>query len=132
MEILIADDSKMVRFMTVEALRGLGYKQITEANNVSEARNLMQGKMFDLIISDFNMPGETGLEFLRYVRATPKFEKIPFVLQTSEGDKKNIVAAVQAGVQAYIFKPVQKAILAQKLTELSKKYGFQAPEVPTA
>jgi len=129
MEILIADDSKMVRFMTLEALHALGYSSITEAANVSEAKNLLFGKKYDLIISDFHMPGETGLDFLRYVRATPEYSKIPFVLLTTDGEKKNIVAAVQAGVQAYLFKPVQKIALAQKLTEISKKFNFQPPNI---
>lgn len=131
MEILIADDSKMVRFMTLEALHALGYTSITEAANVSEAKNLLCGKKYDLIISDFHMPGETGLDFLRYVRATPEYAKIPFVLLTTDGEKANIVAAVQAGVQAYLFKPVQKNALAQKLTEISKKFNFQPPNTVT-
>lgn len=131
MEILIADDSKMVRFMTLEALHALGYTSITEAANVSEAKNLLYGKKYDLIISDFHMPGETGLDFLRYVRATPDYSKIPFILLTTDGEKKNIVAAVQAGVQAYLFKPVQKLALAQKLAEISKKFNFQPPNTVT-
>ena len=133
MEILIADDSRMIRYMTIEALNALGYRQITEASNVSEARNLMLGKKkFDLIISDFHMPGETGLDFLRWVRATPEFAKMPFVLLTTDGEKKNIVAAVQAGVQAYLFKPVQKQALAQKLMDISKKFNFQSPNIAVA
>jgi len=127
MEILIADDSKMLRYMTIEALHGLGYRQITEANNVSEAKNLMLGTQFELIICDLHMPGESGLDFLRYIRATPNFSKIPFILLTTDGEKQNIVAAVQAGVQAYLIKPVQKAMLGQKLTELAKRYNFTPP-----
>ena len=128
MEVLIADDSKMVRYMTIEILNALGYSTIHEASNVPEAKRLLQSKGIDLVISDFHMPLETGLDLLKWIRATPPHSNIPFILLTTDGEKKNIVAAVQAGVQAYLLKPIQKQAMFQKLTELSKKHGFQEPK----
>ncbi len=127
MNILIADDSKMIRHMVVTALNELGYESITEASNVNEAKNLMKGKKIDLIISDWNMPGESGLDFLKYVRSCSEYAALPFVLQTIENDKKKIVEAVKSGVQGYLIKPVQKNALAQKMLELSTVYKFQPP-----
>ena len=113
--------------MAITALNELGYDNITDAADVGEAKNLLKGKKFDLIISDWHMPGESGLDFLKYVKATPEYTTIPFVLQTTENEKKNIVEAVKAGVSGYLFKPVQKNALAQKMLELSKIHKFQAP-----
>jgi two-component system, chemotaxis family, chemotaxis protein CheY len=129
MNILIADDSKMIRHMAITALNELGYDNITEASDVSEAKNLLKGKKYDLIISDWHMPGETGLDFLKYIKSNPEYANIPFILQTTENEKKNIVEAVKAGVQGYLFKPVQKAALSQKMLELSGIYKFQPPSV---
>jgi len=129
MNILIVDDSKMVRHMAITALHELGYDGITEASDVGEAKNLLKGKKFDLIISDWHMPGESGLDFLKYVKSCPEYAALPFVLQTTENEKKNIVEAVKAGVSGYLFKPVQKSALGQKLLELSTVYKFQPPSM---
>ena len=129
MNILIADDSKMIRHMVIAVLNELGYTSITEASDVGEAKILLKGKKFDFIISDWNMPGESGLDFLKYVRSCPEYAKLPFVLQTTENDKKKIVEAVKFGVQGYLIKPVQKTALAQKMLELSFVYKFQPPSI---
>lgn len=127
MEILIVDDSKMLRYMTRDALRSLGYDQIHEASDVAEARVQIQNGKIDLVISDFHMPRESGLDLLLWIRSMLDYAKIPVVLLTTEGDKKTIISIVQAGAQAYLLKPLQTQMLGQKLLELSKKYGFQAP-----
>ena len=127
MNILIADDSKMIRHMVIIALNELGYKDISEASDVAEAKNLLKGKKFDLVISDWHMPGESGLDFLKYVKSCPEYANMPFVLQTTENEKKNIVEAVKSGVSGYLFKPVQKSALAQKMQELSIVYKFPPP-----
>jgi two-component system, chemotaxis family, chemotaxis protein CheY len=127
MNILIVDDSKMIRHMVIAALNELGYADITEAADACEAKKQLKGKKFDLIISDWHMPGESGLDFLKYVKSCPEYAGLPFILQTIEQEKKNIVEAVKAGVQGYLVKPVQKTALAQKMLELSTIYKFQPP-----
>ncbi|MDD5673716.1 MAG: response regulator [Chitinivibrionales bacterium] len=127
MNILIADDSKMIRHMVCAILKELGYDSVTEAASVAEAKILIMGKKYDLIISDWHMPGESGLDFLKYVKSRPEYAKLPFILLTVENEKKNIIGAVQAGAQGYLLKPVEKNALAQKLAELSKIYKFKFP-----
>ncbi len=129
MEILIVDDSKMLRYMTRDVLKELGYDQFHEASDVPEARLRMQQKKIDLVISDFHMPRESGLDLLKWIRATPEYAGIPVILLTTDGEKKTIISIVQAGVQAYLLKPVQAPILGQKLLDISKKYGFKAPNI---
>lgn len=127
MEILIVDDSKMLRYMTRDVLKVLGYEQFHEASDVPEARLRMQQMKIDLVISDFHMPRETGLDLLKWIRATPEFASTPVILLTTDGEKKTIISIVQAGVQAYLLKPVHKDSLGQKMSELSAKYRFPAP-----
>ena len=127
MVILIVDDSKMLRYMNIEALRSLGYTNFVEASDVPEARTKMQLNKIDLVISDFHMPKETGLDLLKWIRATPAYAGIPVILLTTDGEKSVIISIVQAGVQAYLLKPVKKESLGQKLVEISAKYGLQAP-----
>jgi two-component system chemotaxis response regulator CheY len=74
------------------------------------------------------MPGETGLDLLKYMRATPDFAKIAFIMLTSETDKSRIIEAVKIGIQSYMFKPVQKTILAQKLNDVIQLNKVQPPD----
>jgi CheY-like chemotaxis protein len=58
----------------------------------------------------------TGFELLKLVRADPKTKSLPFVLVTAEAKIENVIAARQAGVNSYIIKPFNHAVLKQKLT----------------
>jgi len=129
MNILTVDDSKTMRHIIVKTLNELGYNIIFEAGSVEEAKSVLDRENISLIISDWNMPGASGLDLLKYVRAHPKFSQILFIMNTTEQDKKNIFEAVKNGVQSYMIKPVQKNVLAQKLYDLSVSHGIKAPVV---
>jgi two-component system, chemotaxis family, chemotaxis protein CheY len=70
---------------------------------------------FDLIVSDWNMPNMTGLEFLKAVRADGCLKGVPFIMMSSEADKEKIMEAVQAGVNQYIVKPFNAVQLEEKI-----------------
>lgn len=129
MHILVVDDSKIIRIMIIRILNELGYDQIVEAVDVDSAFLKMQANKPDLILSDFNMPGKSGIDFLRIVRQDPTYMGIPFILVTTVHDKKIIVEAVKLGLQYYILKPVDKKVFAEKLASLAKTYNFQAPAI---
>ena len=71
--------------------------------------------------------GETGLDLLKYIRGKPEISKIPFVMISTENNKARILEALKIGMQSFLFKPVTKPILAQKLSELAATFKFQAP-----
>jgi response regulator RpfG family c-di-GMP phosphodiesterase len=120
--ILVVDDSKMQLHMMDKILTDLGYKQIETAMNVEDAKKILAEKKIDLIFSDWHMPGGTGLDFLKFVRATKDYEAIPFLIVTTEHEKTNIYEAARSGLQNYIFKPVNKDIIKRKLYDLTKAY----------
>ena len=127
MHILIVDDARTFRYVLLKMLKELGYAEVSAATCAEEAKKVLGQHTFDIVLCDWHMPGETGLDLLKYMRATPSLAKIPFVMITTENDKSRIIEAVKIGMQAYMFKPVQKAALAQKLRELAAVYNFQAP-----
>ena len=129
MHILVVDDSKVVRIMLIRILNELGYDRIIEAVDTDSALLRMQSQQPDLILSDYNMPGKSGLEFLQAVRQNPATAKIPFMLITTVHDKRIIVKAVQSGLQYFILKPVEKNVLAEKLAALADAYHFQPPRL---
>jgi CheY-like chemotaxis protein len=76
---------------------------------------------FGLIVSDWNMPVMTGLEFLKAVRADEKTKSIPFLMVTAEALKENIIIAIQAGASNYIVKPFTPNVFEEKLGTIFKK-----------
>lgn len=117
---LVVDDMPTIRDLVKNQLKNLGFKNITEASDGEAAFNLVSraassGAPFDLIISDWNMPKMTGLEFLRQVRASENFNTVPFVLLTSESERDQVTEAILAGVSQYIVKPFAAKSFEEKL-----------------
>lgn len=119
-KILIVDDMPTIVDLLKIQLKALGFRFIYEANDGDEALQFLSRHYaargdIDLIISDWNMPKLSGLDFLKKVRATPEWNKIPFILLTSEGERDQVTEAVLAGVTSYILKPFTTKLLENKL-----------------
>jgi two-component system chemotaxis response regulator CheY len=104
-KILVADDSKAMRMIVVRTLRqaGLDHHDIVEAENGRQALEMVASEAPDLILSDWNMPEMTGIEFLRALRAAGG--ATPFCFVTSEGSEEMRTIAEQAGALGLITKP---------------------------
>lgn len=131
--ILVVDDSLNIRRLVIDCLNRLGFTKIASAEDANEA----MGKLtffsetptpIDLILADLNMPGPSGLDFLKQVRANPKFTQLPFLLVTTESEKGAVIEAATNGVSGYIVKPFSVEILAKRLKEAWKKHNPNASE----
>lgn len=121
-KILVVDDMTTMRKLVKKACVNLGFSQIEEAADGQKAwEKLLASGDFQLIISDWNMPNCTGLEFLKRVRADSKFKNLPFILLTAESEASQIAEAISLGVSNYIVKPFTAEILKQKLEQTYKK-----------
>jgi len=118
MRILVVDDFQTMRRIIINLLRQLGFTNVVEAADGRLALEKVKDDSIDLIVSDWNMPNMTGLEFLKAVRASEEYKEIPFIMVTAEGKKENVIAAVQAGVSNYIVKPFNAATLKEKLVKV--------------
>jgi two-component system chemotaxis response regulator CheY len=105
MKILIADDSRAMRMIVTRTLRqaGLSGHELIEAENGREALDLVTAKSPDLILSDWNMPEMTGIDFLKALRASGR--NIPFCFVTSEGSDEMRDLATASGALGLIAKP---------------------------
>ena len=104
-KILVVDDSSTMRAIIKKQLKEMGFTKIIVADDGAAGFKIANESDFDLIISDWNMPKMTGLEFLKAVRADGKLKETAFMLLTSVDDKNSISEALQAGVNQYIIKP---------------------------
>ena len=116
---LIVDDYVNIRSLVKNQLSDFGFVQnVTEqesANNAIAFLQSHQGKPVDFIISDWNMPGMTGLDFLKWVRGHQKFKNLPFLILSTENEQAKIMSAISAGVSNFLIKPWETEEIANKI-----------------
>ncbi|MDY0166084.1 MAG: response regulator [Thermoguttaceae bacterium] len=111
--VLVADDSSTMRKIILRSLQAVGVSGAVEASDGAEAVSLFQPGQFDLILTDWNMPGKTGLEVVQEIRT--KDAKVPIIMVTTEAEKGRVMQAIQAGVSDYLVKPFTADMLREKL-----------------
>lgn len=121
MSILVVDDFSTMRRIIKGLLGDLGYTNVTEADDGNTALPLLKAGNFDLLITDWNMPGMQGVELLRQVRADERLKKLPVLMLTAEAKREQIVEAAQAGVNGYVIKPFTAATLKEKIDKIFGK-----------
>ena len=102
--ILYVDDEPAVGLILEDTLRRAGHEAVG-ARNVPEALQVLARGEIDLIISDYRMPGLTGLEFLALIQR--EGYEIPLIMLTGYGTIEHAVASIKAGAIDYITKPVR-------------------------
>lgn len=122
--VLIVDDSKAQRHLLRVSLEKWGYL-ITEANSGNEALQLCQTGTFDIILSDWMMPGLTGLEFCRAYRATQSQSYGYFILLTSKSEKEEVALGLDAGADDFLSKPVNPSELRARMQAGERLLGMQ-------
>ncbi|HKJ77449.1 MAG TPA: chemotaxis response regulator CheY [Gammaproteobacteria bacterium] len=123
MKILIVDDFSTMRRIIKNLLRDLGFNNTAEADDGNTALPMLQQTHFDLLITDWNMPGMQGIDLLKAVRADPNLQHIPVMMVTAEQKKEQIVEAAKAGVNGYIVKPFTAATLKEKMEKIFERVG---------
>ncbi len=126
MKILVVDDFSTMRRIIKNLLRDLGFNDTAEADDGTTAWPALQNGGFDLLITDWNMPGMQGIDLLKLVRADEHLSKLPVLMVTAEQKRDQIVAAAQAGVNGYIVKPFTAVTLKEKLEKIFERIESNA------
>ncbi|MCP4024333.1 MAG: response regulator [Desulfobacteraceae bacterium] len=116
-QIMIVDDSSLVRHLVEAGLSKEGYRIITAYNGM-DAMEKLDNLQPDLIISDIDMPVMNGFEFCEAVQADAGLKTIPFIVMSTNSDRGHMQRMLQRGAQAYLVKPFnldQLSILVDKL-----------------
>jgi len=120
-KILIVDDFSTMRRIIKNLLRDLGFTNTSEADDGITALPMLEKGNFDFLITDWNMPGMTGIELLVACRASAKLKKLPILMVTAEAKRDQIIAAAQAGVNGYVVKPFTAAALQEKIEKIFER-----------
>ena len=118
LDVLIVDDYKTMLRIIRNLLKQVGFENVDEAADGTEALAKLRAKRYGLVISDWNMSPMTGLELLQAVRADARLATLPFIMITAESKTENVVAAKQAGVSNYIVKPFNAETLQGKIEKV--------------
>ncbi|MQM36057.1 Chemotaxis protein CheY [wastewater metagenome] len=121
MKILVVDDFSTMRRIIRNLLRDLGFDNISEADDGNTALPILKRGGFDLLITDWNMPGMTGMDLLKNVRADEELAELPILMVTAEAKREQIIAAAQAGVNGYIVKPFTAVTLKEKIEKIFER-----------
>jgi len=115
MPVLVVDDYKTMIRIIRNLLKQLGFENVDDATDGSDALTKLRDKKYGLVISDWNMEPMTGYELLKEVRSDDDLSRTPFIMVTAESKTENVIAAKKAGVNNYIVKPFNAATLKNKI-----------------
>lgn len=125
--ILLIDDVPAIRSMVRSMLTSLGFRRVVEAEDGDQAWETLQESLvskadrFDLVITDWSMPGLSGAELLRAIRSDPRSQNIPILIVTSHGDGEHLSEAQRAGVTQYLVKPFNTDLLKEQIQKALTK-----------
>ena len=125
--VLIVDDSRIMRNIVKNYFSDQKIScRYLEAEDGSDALDILIKQPVDLVLLDWNMPKLSGLDFLRQVRAMEKYAALPIIMVTSESAKFSVIEALKNGATDYVTKPINLDLFKEKITRLPlfKEFGI--------
>ena len=116
--ILVAEDERDIRELITFSLEMLGRHQVLPADDGEQALALAREEAPDLILLDMRMPGLSGLEVCRQLKADPQTHTIPVAFLSVKGLDKEIQAGMDAGATAFMVKPFDITNLVMRVADL--------------
>ena len=104
-DVLVVDDSKVMRDMVAACLKPRPALVVTQASSGLEAIEKLSLQHFDLVVLDLNMPDIGGVEVLEFVRAQDTLRTLPVLIVTTRGDDQSRERVLQAGATSFLAKP---------------------------
>jgi two-component system, OmpR family, phosphate regulon response regulator OmpR len=115
--ILLVDDDRRIRDLLSRFLCGEGYR-VTTAMSAIDARAKLLGLHFDLLILDVMMPGETGFDLARFIRAS---SSVPIIMLTARHEAEARIEGLQIGADDYVAKPFEPRELVLRIGNILKR-----------
>jgi two-component system chemotaxis response regulator CheY len=119
--VLVVDDNK-VSIRLIEVITGrLGYECVHASNAAEALVWLDQASSVEMVITDQQMPGMTGLEFCQKVHEQVRFKNLPIILCTGAPDRAMIQEAMRIGIKHFIIKPITPKVVGEKMAAVESE-----------
>ncbi len=116
---LVVDDSFIIRKVVSDALKEENF-EVATAEDGQEALKVARGKIFDVIITDLNMPNMDGFELIENLRATEEFKLTPILVLSTEGREDKKEKGRRLGATDWLVKPFNRQILLAAINKVCK------------
>lgn len=121
MKILVVEENVTMASALRYMLRHMGFTHIVELNDGAEALELMRREMFDLVILDWVIPSLSGVALVKWMRSTDAHERTPVIMVTTKDQAEDVLVAVEAGVDEYVLKPLDREVLRAKVEKMVER-----------
>jgi PAS domain S-box-containing protein len=123
LNVLIVDDNAATRIVLSQMLSSFGFKTLSVSGgadtlNELKKRSGKKGRQFGLLMIDWKMPGQNGIELAKEIKNNDKWGKIPVILMTAFGSVREINEAKNIGIDAFLFKPIKQSQLFDIIIDL--------------
>lgn len=115
--VLIIDDSKLTREFHSHIVKDAGFECVTAVDGMDGLEKAMSSP-FDIILTDINMQGMDGYEFIRRARENPDYDQVPIVIISTEGKDLDKRKGFSVGANLYLVKPTDATRIAQSMKML--------------
>ncbi len=123
--ILVVEDEPAIQELIAYNLKQAGH-QALRADNAEQALNLVSNALPDLVLLDWMLPGLSGIEFARRLRADKRTRTIPIIMLTARSDEQDKLAGLDTGADDYITKPFSPRELMARIKAVLRR---RAPEM---
>jgi DNA-binding response OmpR family regulator len=125
MKILVADDDPLIRMVVTGGLKALGHEVIACESGL-QAWEALKKTRCPVLITDWLMPGLDGLQLTQLVRRAPRDSYTYVIMLTGRSKREDYLAGVHAGVDAFLVKPLDGAMLEAQITIATRILGLEA------
>ena len=125
--ILVVEDDQDIRQLMIHHLAREGY-ELREAARGEEGLKTAREDMADLILLDLMLPGISGMEICRTLKADPHTASIPIIMVTAKGSEADIVAGLEMGADDYLVKPFSPRVLTARVKAVLRRRQGQSAD----
>ncbi|MDD3516874.1 MAG: phosphate regulon transcriptional regulator PhoB [Chromatiales bacterium] len=127
--ILIVEDEAAIREMVGFALQRAGF-EMDEAADAAEAQNRLAGRLPDLILLDWMLPGTSGIDLARRLKRDEYTKDVPIIMLTARGEEDDKVGGLEAGVDDYVTKPFSPRELVARIKAVMRRSVPESEDEP--
>jgi two-component system chemotaxis response regulator CheY len=119
-DVLVVEDSAAMRAFIASTVEEIDDVCSSEAATGFEALKLLPQQVFDLVITDINMPDINGLELIKFMRSNDRYKETPLIIISTESSQRDRERGLSLGANAYLVKPFKPAVLKQTVERFLK------------